>query len=93
MIVQKHRIVSLCDLMKVKLKTFGAVRDIVGGKEISCELNGKTVQDLKNQLFHQYPSLTGLNSLLIAVNQSYAEAELVLNETDEIALIPPVSGG
>jgi molybdopterin synthase sulfur carrier subunit len=76
--------------VKLKLKTFGAVREILGGKEIDWELEGSTVSDLKHQLFTIYPSLTGLNSLLIAVNQSYAEDRTALHESDEIALIPPV---
>jgi molybdopterin synthase sulfur carrier subunit len=40
-----------------------------------------------------YPALEKLRSLFIAVNQQYAEDNQSINETDEIALIPPVSGG
>jgi molybdopterin synthase sulfur carrier subunit len=40
-----------------------------------------------------YPNLKGLKSLLIAVNNEYAEDSVELLESDEIALIPPVSGG
>ena len=79
--------------MKLKLKTFGVARDILGGREIDWELKGESVKDLKNQLFMQHPELVKLNSLLIAVNHAYADEAVVLKETDEIALIPPVSGG
>ena len=79
--------------MKLKLKTFGAARDILGGREIVYELDGATVKDLRNQLFTKYPDLVNLNSVLIAVNQSYADESVGLKETDEIAIIPPVSGG
>ena len=44
-------------------------------------------------LLNRYPKLKDLNSLLIAVNQKYASDEISVTETDEIAVIPPVSGG
>ena len=79
--------------MKCRIKTFGIARDILGSKELILEISGNTVADLRNDLSKQYPKLESLNSLFIAVNQNYAEGETELKETDEIALIPPVSGG
>ena len=79
--------------MKCKIKTFGIARDILGSKELTMDINGNTVMDLRNKLTQQYPKLGGLNSLFIAVNQSYAADEMELKESDEVALIPPVSGG
>lgn len=76
-----------------KLKTFGITRDILGGREVTVEVNGSSVADLRNHLNTHYPKLVELRSLFIAVNQNYAEDGHQLNETDEIALIPPVSGG
>ncbi|MBX2945973.1 MAG: MoaD/ThiS family protein [Cyclobacteriaceae bacterium] len=80
--------------MKCSVKTFGITRDIAGAKEVVVELpEGSTVADFKNELFSRFPRLSTLTSLFIAVNQSYAEDGQVLNEEDEIALIPPVAGG
>ena len=79
--------------MKCKIKTFGIARDILGSKELTVEVNGNKVIDLRNDLAKKYPKLESLNSLFIAINQSYAEDEMEFNESDEIALIPPVSGG
>jgi molybdopterin converting factor subunit 1 len=79
--------------MVVKIKAFGISRDIIGNRELAFELNGTSVGDLRNTLGTQYPDLKKLNSLFIAVNQEYASDEVRLSETDEIALIPPVSGG
>jgi molybdopterin synthase sulfur carrier subunit len=79
--------------MKVTIKAFGISRDILGGREVQFEMSGSSVSDLRQHLLARYPALTHLNSLFIAVNQNYAEDTLQLNETDEIALIPPVSGG
>jgi sulfur-carrier protein len=79
--------------MKYKVKAFGVTKDILGGKETVIELEGQTVAHLRNQLFQDHPALQGLRSLLIAVNNMYAENDQVISESDEIALIPPVSGG
>ncbi len=79
--------------MEVKIKTFGAARDMMGGKEVMIDIEGNDVAALRKALLGNYPSLENLRSLLIAVNQQYAEDSQSLNKTDEIALIPPVSGG
>jgi molybdopterin synthase sulfur carrier subunit len=79
--------------MIVKLKTFGIARDILGGREVEVTINGTSVGDLRKTLSTMYPTLNKLNSLFIAVNQEYAADDKALLITDEIALIPPVSGG
>jgi molybdopterin converting factor small subunit len=79
--------------MILKLKTFGISRDILGGREVELVLNGNSVGDLRNQLYSQYPDLQKLNSLFIAINLEYAADDHMLTEKDEVALIPPVSGG
>lgn len=79
--------------MKLKVKAFGISRDILGGREVDLEISGNTVADLRHHLTTHYPALIKLNSLFIAVNQDYAADQKELHERDEIALIPPVSGG
>lgn len=76
-----------------RVKAFGITKDILGGKEMVIEAPGVTVGDLRAALNEKYPKLTGLRSLFIAVNNSYADETAAINEGDEIALIPPVSGG
>ncbi|HYC85176.1 MAG TPA: MoaD/ThiS family protein [Chryseosolibacter sp.] len=78
---------------KYKVKAFGITKDIVGGKETVVELEGQTVAALRNELQKKYPGLVELRSLLIAVNNAYADDLSAISEHDEIALIPPVSGG
>ncbi len=75
-----------------KVKAFGITKDILGGRETVVD-GVQTVGDLRQSLQMKYPSLRGLRSLFIAVNQQYASDEYELQEGDEIALIPPVSGG
>jgi sulfur-carrier protein len=78
----------------MRLLTFGVTRDIIGESEIQIELIPQMrIGDLKSQLFERYPKLMKLNSLAIALNETYAADEEVLKEEDVVALIPPVSGG
>ncbi len=80
--------------MTVRVLAFGIVRDIFQGNEQSVHLpEGATVADLKAQLSRDFPTLETLRSWMIAVNSSYAEDEQILKESDEVAVIPPVSGG
>ncbi|EJG03191.1 MoaD/ThiS family protein [Flavobacterium sp. F52] len=73
---------------------FGIAKDIAGKSVIQFETeNPVHVADLKNRLFHLYPELGNLSSVRIAVNNHYAEEDQILSINDEIALIPPVSGG
>jgi sulfur-carrier protein len=77
-----------------KVRAFGITKDILGGKEATIKVeNGVTVSALRHELNTRYPQLLGLRSLYIAVNNEYADDNKILNSTDEIALIPPVSGG
>lgn len=78
----------------VSILLFGITRDLAGQSTVRIPLNeNDRVADLLAYLHQQFPALAGIRSLLIAVNGEYAEADQVLNRTDEIALIPPVSGG
>lgn len=77
----------------MNLKVFGVARDIMGGGEVPLPDSVQNVGELKALLQNRYPKLKDLNSLLIAVNQKYASDEVSITETDEIAVIPPVSGG
>ena len=80
--------------MKYKINLFGITRDIIGGNIAEVEMSQSAdVQTILGQLKTNYPKLQDIKSLLVAVNSEYAESDLILSETDEIALIPPVSGG
>ena len=80
--------------MKCKIKAFGISHEIIGNKVVELEIpEGYTISQLKQQLFQKHPLLTDLKSLYVAVNNEYAGDEVLLKQGDEIALIPPVSGG
>lgn len=78
---------------KYVIKAFGITKDILGARETVLDLDGNTVGSLRKSLRSRYPSLGEIRSLMIAVNNAYAEDDVALGESDEIALIPPVSGG
>ena len=80
-------------MAKYVIKAFGVTKDIVGARETVLELDGHTVASLRQALKNRYPPLVDIKSLMIAVNNAYAEDDVTLGESDEIALIPPVSGG
>lgn len=79
---------------QLTIALFGITRDIVGASSLTLFIEKSTAVDhLLAHLRVQYPRLEGLNSLLVAINSEYAEGNQVIQEGDEIALIPPVSGG
>jgi molybdopterin synthase sulfur carrier subunit len=80
--------------MKYTINLFGITRDIIGGTSLEIAIEGTvSVHQLLDKLKGDYPKLQAVKSLLVAVNSEYATDDLVISTRDEIALIPPVSGG
>jgi molybdopterin converting factor subunit 1 len=84
------------DSIDVKVLYFGAAAEIAGRREEQFSLPlAATAQTAFSYILTAHPQLKERweNSLLLAVNQEYAAADLVLQHADELAIIPPVSGG
>ena len=80
--------------MEVNVLFFGIMKDMVGRQQLDIDISGPVlVSDFKNILIEKYPKLRALNSVAIAVNSEYADDSMIIEANDEIALIPPVSGG
>jgi molybdopterin synthase catalytic subunit len=81
--------------MRIKVLFFGFTHDLTGLREELVELGeGENLQGLRRFYENRFPRLGELaGSLLFAVNQQIAEPLVVLHEGDEVALMPPVSGG
>jgi len=78
----------------MKILAFGIAKEVLGNVSIDVPIEKSvTVGMLKAMLEERYPDLCRLSSFMIAVNNEYAPAEATLKETDEVAIIPPVSGG
>lgn len=82
-------------MITIRALFFGAARDASGKDLIRLQLNpGATVGQAKEQLISKYPDLSRFGkSLLLAVNQEYANSARELRDGDELAIFPPVSGG
>ena len=79
--------------MRVCVLYFGVLKDVAGHSRTDMELKeGASVADLLAR--HRGQGTAAVwDSIAVAVNQEYARAEDVLKDGDEVALLPPVSGG
>jgi|SRR5579863_137674 len=81
--------------MRVRVLFFGLLKDLVGKSSDEIELPaGALVRDVLSHFEAQAPALRGMaSSFAFAVNQQYASLDAALHPGDEVALLPPVSGG
>ncbi len=81
--------------MKARVRLFAILREKVGTSELTLELpDGSTVADLMKEMARQYPTLLeGVAHTMVAINTEYVQQSHLLHDGDEVALIPPVSGG
>ncbi len=81
--------------MQVTVKLFGSIREAAGAKELAVSLpEGSTVTDLRLLLARDHPSFEEMaDRLRISVNYEFVSGDAALSEGDEVAFLPPVSGG
>jgi molybdopterin converting factor small subunit len=80
--------------MKLKILGFGIAKEIFGGPFVELELaKNSDVASLRTRLEERFPKLKELSSYLIALNNEFSLPGDIINAPDEIAIIPPVSGG
>ena len=81
--------------MTVRICLFAVLRDRAGIGETALTLpDGATAASAASSLIDQFPALRdAVPRVMFAVNQEYAGPDTVLKDGDELALIPPVSGG
>lgn len=77
----------------MRVLLFGIMKDIAAAHTLTPDVAFPTVGDLKQWLMQQYPGMQQLRSVMIAVNKAYATDYTPLSPGDEIAIIPPLSGG
>jgi len=83
----------------LKVKSFAVLREIIGKEQITLQLPSKkdqetTVADLRIRILELYPEISAQKIPVgIAVNAKIVHEESIINDFDEIVLLPPVSGG
>ncbi|MEM3396112.1 MAG: molybdopterin converting factor subunit 1 [Thermoplasmata archaeon] len=79
--------------MKVTVKYFAGLRDIAGKENEKIEVKEKIrIRELLGIIYKKYPDMKQAE-IIVAKNRAYADENEVVEEGDEIALLPPVSGG
>lgn len=81
--------------MQVRVRLFASLREAVGRERLSLELpDGASVEEAWRRLAAEHPGLEPRrSSLSAAVNRCYTAFDSALRDGDELAFIPPVSGG
>jgi molybdopterin converting factor subunit 1 len=80
--------------MEIRIRLFAGLRDAAGTGNLAVVVaDDARVADAVEALQHQIPAIKLPNGVAFALNQSYVTASAILRENDELALIPPVSGG
>lgn len=83
------------DNEKIKVKLFAILRERVGESEITITVpSGITVSHLNSEILKKYPQLKSFsNKFVTSVNCKVTTGDTVITSKDEVALLPPVSGG
>ncbi len=81
--------------MRVKVRLFARLRDLAGTAELSCEVApGARVSDVWRALVERHPGAAAHgSSVSAAINAEYARMDAPVADGDEVAFLPPVSGG
>lgn len=81
--------------MRVTVRLFARLRDIAGAPELTRELSpGATIGTIWNELAGEFPDLAPYRrSISSALNADYSRMDAVVADGDEVAFLPPVSGG
>ena len=81
--------------MHVTVRLFARLRDLVGAGELNREVPpGATVRTVWDDLAREYPAIAPYaESMSCAVNIDYARMTTAVSDGDEVAFLPPVSGG
>ncbi|MDQ4106043.1 MAG: molybdopterin converting factor subunit 1 [Actinomycetota bacterium] len=78
----------------IKVRLFGAAADRAGTREAEVESEATTLDGLWPLLTEMYPDLQPMrDNLAFAVNEEYVRGDAPVEPGDEVAVLPPVSGG
>jgi molybdopterin converting factor subunit 1 len=81
--------------MRVTVRLFAQLRDLAGTSDLECTVAyGASVEDVWRTLLRDHPALASFSrAMSVAVNLDYARMDAPVQDGDEVAFLPPVSGG
>lgn len=81
--------------MQVKLLFFATLKDIVGARQLQMDMPaGSTIEDVLTHLESSYPRIKDYRPVVLtAINEEYVNRQTTVEDGDEVAIFPPVSGG
>ncbi len=84
--------------MKIKVRFFSILKDVAGRESIELELpEGAKLRDLLEKIYSLYPDLEKISGeevgVIALLNGNYGRLDDELGDGDEVALVPPASGG
>lgn len=82
-------------MLNIKVLFFASARELTGKlNTIVTIAEGSSTEDLTQLLLSVFPELDiKANRMSLAINQTYCRSETILNDGDEVAILPPISGG
>jgi MoaD family protein len=91
------------DIMTINVRLFASLREVIGKSQITLHLSSNdgtsetiTIGDLMKKIADAYPAIRSqiaTVAISIAINGKIANHKSILKDSDEVALLPPVSGG
>jgi len=81
--------------IQVRIRLFASLRELTGESTVQMEIPaGSRAADVWAACVQRWPALAmRRQSTVLAVNQEFAKADVIIHDGDEVALLPPVSGG
>ena len=87
--------VSMSEIINIKILYFAFIKELTGVRSDKMKLPyGSTIHNLLTNILDIYPQIHNLlKSIKVSVNYKVVDTDTILKDGDEVALLPPISGG